>query len=358
MSINGHDDRLIEGVPLLGLNQVSAFFKKAVKNTKIIVKKEAKIITIARRVIEIEAETVLSLKDSIDEGFVDCVNEIFQSTGRLIITGIGKSALIANKIVATLNSTGTPSIFMHAADAIHGDLGMIQQDDIVLCISKSGETPEIKVLVPLLRSTGNTMIGMVSKKDSYLGKHAQHILHTPVSKEADPNNLAPTASTAAQMAMGDALATALLALRGFTPSDFAQYHPGGSLGKQLYLRVNDIYPNNERPVVFEGDNIRKIILEITSKRLGITAVLNSAKDISGVITDGDLRRMLESENDLSNLNATDIMNQNPKTIGGDALAVKALEIMRKYSITQLLVVENSKYLGIIHLHDLVREGLI
>lgn len=321
-------------------------------------KKEVDIIRIAQNVIEIEAETVLALKASIDKGFIDCVKAIFDSTGRLVISGIGKSALIANKIVATLNSTGTPAIFMHAADAIHGDLGMIQPDDIVLCISKSGETPEIKVLVPLLRSAGNIMIGMVSNKNSFLGKHANYILHTPVSKEADPNNLAPTASTAAQMALGDALATALLALRGFSPSDFAQYHPGGSLGKQLYLRVSDIYPNNERPVVFEEDNIRKIIMQITSKRLGVTAVLNDAQEIQGVITDGDLRRMLESEKDISHLQAKDIMNQNPKQIEEDALAVKALEIMRKHSITQLLVVKNEKYLGIIHLHDLIREGLI
>jgi len=322
------------------------------------VKKEAEIIRIAQQVIEIEAETVLALKASIDKDFINCVHTVFESSGRLVITGIGKSALIATKIVATLNSTGTPSIFMHAADAIHGDLGMIQPDDIVLCISKSGETPEIKVLVPLLRSAGNIMIGMVSNKDSYLGKHAQFILHTPVSKEADPNNLAPTASTAAQMALGDALATALLALRGFTPSDFAQYHPGGSLGKQLYLRVSDIYPNNERPIVYADDNIREIIMQITSKRLGVTAVLNGNEEIQGVITDGDLRRMLENENDVSDLKAKDIMNENPKTINGDALAVKALEIMRENSITQILVTENEKYLGIIHLHDLIREGLI
>lgn len=321
-------------------------------------KKEAEITQIAQQVIQIEADTVLALQASINKDFVDCVHTIFQSSGRLIVTGIGKSALIANKIVATLNSTGTPSIFMHAADAIHGDLGMIQSDDMVLCISKSGETPEIKVLVPLLRASGNLIIGMVSNKNSYLGKNARYILHTPVSKEADPNNLAPTASTAAQMALGDALATALLALRGFSPSDFAQFHPGGTLGKQLYLRVNDIYPNNERPVVFEGDNIRKIIMQITSKRLGITAVLSQNEAIRGVITDGDLRRMLESEKDISHLTATDIMNPNPKTIEGDALAIKALEIMRKHSITQLLVVENGKYLGIIHLHDLIREGLI
>ncbi len=321
-------------------------------------KKEAEIIRIAQRVIQIEAETILALKSSIDKGFVECVQTVFESTGRLIITGIGKSALIANKIVATLNSTGTPAIFMHAADAIHGDLGMIQPNDIVLCISKNVETPEIKVLVSLLRSGGNIIIGMVSNKESYLGKNASYILHTPVSKEADPNNLAPTASTAAQMALGDALATALLALRGFTPSDFAQYHPGGTLGKQLYLRVNDIYPNNEKPFVLEEENIRKIIMQITSKRLGVTAVLSEKEEIRGIITDGDLRRMLEDENDISHLKAKDIMNPKPKTIQGDALAVKALEIMRKYSITQLMVVENRKYVGIIHLHDLIREGLI
>ena len=321
-------------------------------------KKEAEITKIAQRVIQIEAETVLALKASIDENFVDCVNAVFASSGRLVITGIGKSALIANKIVATLNSTGTPAIFMHAADAIHGDLGMIQPDDIVLCISKSGETPEIKVLIPLLRSAGNIIIGMVSNKDSYLAKYAKYILHTPVSKEADPNNLAPTASTASQMALGDALATALLALRGFTPSDFAQYHPGGALGKQLYLRVSDIYPNNERPEVLEEDNIRKIIVQITSKRLGVTAVLNAEGLIRGIITDGDLRRMLENENDLSHLKAKDIMNQKPKMIEANALAVKALDLMRSNSITQLIVVEDEKYVGIVHLHDLIREGLI
>ncbi len=332
--------------------------KKSCQKYEKIVKKEAEIIGIAQGVIQIEAEAVLGLKASIDKDFTECVHAIFQSPGRVIVTGIGKSAIIANKIVATLNSTGTPAIFMHAADAIHGDLGMIRPDDIVLCISKSGETPEIKVLVPLLKASGNVLVGMVGNKNSYLGKQARYILHTPVSKEADPNNLAPTASTAAQMALGDALAIALLALRGFTPLDFAQYHPGGTLGKQLYLRVNDLYPNNEKPIVFEDDNIQNIILQITSKRLGMTAVLNPAGDIRGVITDGDLRRMLETENDLSHLKAKDIMNPKPKTIESNALAVKALEIMRTYSITQLLVVEKEKYMGVVHLHDLVREGLI
>jgi arabinose-5-phosphate isomerase len=313
----------------------------------------------ALRTLEIEIETLVALQNSIDQGFEHCVQAIFSCKGRLIITGIGKSALVGQKIVATLNSTGTPAVFMHAADAIHGDLGMIQADDYVLCISKSGETAEIKVLVPLVKNLGNTLIGMVSNKEAYLGRHADHILHTPISKEADPNNLAPTASTTAQMAMGDALATALLALNGFTPKHFAQFHPGGALGKQLYLRVKDIYPNNEKPAVLKTDSLQLTILEMTGKRLGATAVTEPDGRLCGIITDGDLRRMLERSLPFTPLSAQDIMSTQPKTIHQNEMAVKALQMMRQSSITQLIVVgDEQEYLGFIHLHDLIREGLV
>jgi arabinose-5-phosphate isomerase len=313
----------------------------------------------ALRTLEIELETLNALKASINQAFTDCVKAIFTSNGRLVVTGIGKSAIVAQKIAASLNSTGTPALFMHAADAIHGDLGMVRPADLVLCISKSGETPEIKVLVPLVKNLGNALIGMVSNADSYLAKHAQYVLHTPVTQEADPNNLAPTASTTAQMAMGDALATALLALRGFTPKDFAQFHPGGALGKQLYLRVNDIFPNNEKPAVQLDTDLPSTILEMTSKRLGATAVLDESGMLRGIITDGDLRRMLSRGVDLSQLQAKDIMGTHPKTIQENALAVKALQILRANSITQLIVVDaEQRYRGFIHLHDLIREGLI
>lgn len=309
--------------------------------------------------LDIEIDTLRGLRDCIDQDFVQAVELIANSKGRLIATGIGKSAIVAQKIVATLNSTGTPAIFLHAADAIHGDLGMIQPEDIVICLSKSGETPEIKVLVPLLRHLGNPLIAMVSNRDSYLGQRAACILHTPVKQEADPNNLAPTASTTAQIAMGDALATALLALKGFSPKDFAQYHPGGALGKQLYLRVQDLYPQNERPSVNPDDDLRNTILEMTSKRLGVTAVVDPREKLLGIITDGDLRRMLERNISTEDLTARDLMTPNPKTILAGEMAVKALNIMRQNSITQLIVVdEHDRYLGVVHLHDLIREGLI
>lgn len=320
--------------------------------------KEKIISSIALQTFKIEADAIRALKDSVNADFCECVETIFQSNGRLIVTGIGKSALIAQKIVATLNSTGTPSLFMHAADAIHGDLGMVQSDDMVLCISKSGETPEIKVLVPLVKKLGSMMIGMVSNKNSFLAKQADYILHTPIDKEADPNNLAPTASTAVQMAMGDAVASSLLALRGFSPNDFAQYHPGGALGKQLYLRVHDIYPMNEMPFVLGNENIRNTIIEMTSKRLGVTVVGNEKNEILGIITDGDLRRMLQNEKQVEHLRAKDIMTKNPLTIEKDEMAIKALEMMRSKSITQLVVAKNGKYVGVIHLHDLLREGLV
>lgn len=320
---------------------------------------EELILKTAQQTIDIEIDTLRALRKSLDGDFVTAVQAIAAGKGRLVVTGIGKSAIIAQKVVATLNSTGTPALFLHAADAIHGDLGMIQADDIVLCISKSGETAEIKVLVPLLRSLGNLLLAMVSQKSSYLGKRATYILHTPVQQEADPNNLAPTASTTAQMAMGDALATALLALKGFSPRDFAQFHPGGSLGKQLYLRVHDIFPLNDKPKVLPDTGLRATILEMTSKRLGATAVVDETDKVLGIITDGDLRRMLEKTSDTSQLTARDLMTAHPKQIHPDELAFKALGLMRKNSITQLIVVDEAGiYQGFIHLHDLIREGLI
>ncbi len=314
------------------------------------------IIEIAKSTLLIESKAIEGLIEKINDDYVKSVDAILNANGRLIITGIGKSAIIGQKIVATLNSTGTPSIFLHAADAIHGDLGMIRSDDIVMCISKSGETPEVKALVPIISGLGNTMIAMVAKADSYLGSNATFVLHTPIDKEADPNNLAPTASTAVQLAMGDALAMSLQVARGFTAKDFAQYHPGGALGKQLYLKVSHIYPNNECPQVSSVANVRQIIIEITSKRLGMTAVVNEGKLI-GIITDGDLRRMLEREENTKHLIASDIMSANPKSIEPDQMAVEALTMMTRYSITQLLVAEEGIYKGVIHLHDLIREGL-
>ncbi len=316
------------------------------------------ILTTARETIDIELAAVAALRDSLDDDFVKTVKTIYTSKGRTILTGIGKSAIVAQKIAATLNSTGTPSVFMHAADAIHGDLGIVQPEDVVICLSKSGDTPEIKALVPLLKNFGNTLVAMVSNRDSYLGKNATYILHTPIEKEADPNNLAPTASTTAQMVMGDALATSLLALRGFSSADFAQFHPGGALGKQLYLRVRDIYPQHDAPSVFGSDNLHKTILEMTTKRLGATAVLDDLNHLIGVITDGDLRRLLQRDIDLKTIKAADMMSKNPKTIEADVLAVEALQIMRELSITQLIVLDNTQYVGMIHLHDLLKEGLV
>ena len=316
-----------------------------------------KIKNTAINTIQIEAKAIASLTESINEDFVNAVQIIASSKGRLIVTGIGKSAIVGQKIVATLNSTGTPSIFMHAADAIHGDLGMIQDDDVVLCLSKSGETSEIKVLVPFIKNLGNQIIAIVSNKNSYLAQQADFILHTPIEQEADPNNLAPTTSTTAQIVMGDALATSLLAVKGFTPKDFAKFHPGGTLGKQMYLRVSDLYPKNEQPKVDIHTALQPIILEISSKRLGMTAVLDNEK-LVGIITDGDLRRMLNQKRTTSDLTASDIMTAKPKTIDKHALAVNALELMREQSITQLIVMDDVKYVGVIHLHDLIREGLV
>jgi arabinose-5-phosphate isomerase len=275
-----------------------------------------------------------------------------------VVSGIGKSAIIGQKIVATLNSTGTPSIFMHAADAIHGDLGMVQQDDIVMIISKSGESPEIKVLITLIKNLGNKLIAMVGNLNASLALGADLVLNTTVSQEACPNNLAPTSSTTAQLAMGDALAVCLMEVKGFSSADFAKFHPGGSLGKKLYLRVSDLSKMNERPSVNQNSSLKDVIVEITRKRLGLTAVLNNEGLLTGVITDGDLRRMLEKGNDINHTTAKDIMGIHPKTIEGDALAVDALDRMRKNNITQLIVIEDNHYAGVIHLHDLIREGII
>lgn len=303
---------------------------------------------------------MLSLVDTIGEDFVTCVNKVKASSGRLVVSGIGKTAIVAKKIVATLNSTGTPALFLHAADAIHGDIGMVRPEDIVLCLSKSGETAELKMLALLIRQAGNPLIAMVSNKDCSLAKLADHILLTPVAREADPNDLAPTASTTAQMAMGDALATALLALRGFQPEDFARFHPGGSLGKQLYLRVSDLYVKNLVPAVDTDSPLRVILLEMTSKRLGATAVLfPGSRLLAGIITDGDLRRMLNGNPDLEVLTAAEIMSTNPKTVDHDTLAIKALQILRTNNISQLVVTGRAgEYLGFVHLHDLIREGLV
>lgn len=313
---------------------------------------------IAVNTIDNEAEAIVNLKNFINDDFAKSVELILNSKGRTIITGIGKSANIGLKIVSTLNSTGTPAVFMHAADAIHGDLGIIQPDDVVICISKSGNTPEIKVLVPILKTMGNKLIALVGNVNSYLAIQSDFIINCSVDKEACPNNLAPTSSTTAQLVMGDSLAVALLECRGFNTQDFAKYHPGGSLGKQLYLKVADLAINNEKPQISPDENIKNTIMEITSKRLGAVAVVEN-DFITGIVTDGDLRRMLQRENSIEKLNTKDIMSLHPKTISKDELAVNALQLMRNNNITQLLVVdENNKYFGVIHLHDLLKEGII
>ena len=308
--------------------------------------------------LKIESQAIEQLTQYINDDFVSVVQLILNSTGRVVITGIGKSAIVAQKIVATLNSTGTPSIFMHAADAIHGDLGNIQKEDVVICISKSGSTPEIKVLVPFVKSFDNKLVAITGNPDSFLGKQAHYVLNTYVETEACPNNLAPTSSTTAQMAMGDALAVCLLKQRGFTSKDFAKYHPGGALGKKLYLRVEDISSQNEKPVVNSNQTLKEVIVEISSKRLGVAAVVENNKLI-GIVTDGDLRRMLGKDLDINQLTVKDIMSTSPKTIQQNSLAIEALHYMEDKSISQLLVVdENNAYIGVIHLHDLLREGII
>ena len=309
------------------------------------------------RTIRLEAGAINSLSDRVNDDFVRAVETILHGKGRLVISGIGKSAIIAQKIVATLNSTGTPSIFLHAADAIHGDLGMVQQDDVVMIISKSGESPEIKVLVPLIRNFGNPLIGMVGNMNSFLAKNSTIVLNTTVDQEACPNNLAPTSSTTAQLVMGDAIAVVLMELNGFGSEQFAKFHPGGMIGKKLYLRVSDLYTNNEKPAVSISSSLKEVIVEISRSRLGVTAVINE-NQLCGVITDGDLRRMLEQPFTFDSIKAEQIMTTNPKTISPDALAIEALDKMRQHDITQLVVSLDNSYLGIIHLHDLIREGLI
>jgi len=320
-------------------------------------KTKADIKKIAITTIEEEALSINNLSNNINEHFIETVELILNSKGRVIVTGIGKSAIIASKIVATFNSTGTPAIYMHAADAIHGDLGIIRKEDIIICLSKSGNTPEIKVLAPFLKTLGNKLIALVGNTESYLAKHADFVIDTTIEKEACPNNLAPTSSTTAQLVMGDALAVCLFECRGFTAEDFAKFHPGGSLGKQLYLKVSDLYVNNESPKVSINDNINHVIIEISSKRLGATAVLDNEK-LVGIITDGDLRRMLQKNTSIDGLLAKDIMTLSPKTIEDDILAVDALQIMRNSNITQILVVRKDKYLGVVHLHDILKEGII
>lgn len=313
---------------------------------------------LAISVIDKEAQAVSNLKPYIDSVFVEVLHVIYGSKGRLVITGIGKSAIIGSKIVATLNSTGTPAIFMHAADAIHGDLGIVQPDDVVMCISKSGNTPEIKVLVPLINRMGNKLIAMVSNAGSYLATHSDYIIRATVDAEACPNNLAPTSSTTTQLVMGDALAVCLLKMRGFSQEDFAKYHPGGSLGKRLYLRVEDVFDKNMKPWVKEEENIQNTIINISQNRLGATAVLDCNGNLLGIITDGDVRRMIEKGKPLDTLTARDIMSKNPKTIDKNELVVNAFRMMEKNKITSVVVMESEKYAGLIHIHDVLREGIV
>jgi len=314
------------------------------------------ILEIAKQTLENESDAIKNLITYLDHQFEDAVRCILDSNGRVVITGVGKSALIASKIVATFNSTGTPAIFMHAADAIHGDLGTIQKNDVVICLSKSGNTEEIKMLIPLIKRGKNKLIAITGNMDSILAKQSDFVLNTYVEKEACPNNLAPTTSTTAQLVMGDALAISLLQLKGFSSEDFAKYHPGGALGKRLYLRVEDIVGNNLKPLIEADASVKEVIVEISEKMLGVTAVMDDGKVI-GVVTDGDIRRMLSKYDTINTITARDIMTQNPKTIAPNVLAVKALEVLRENGISQLLVMDEDNYLGIIHLHNLINEGI-
>lgn len=308
--------------------------------------------------MKIEADALLGLSQSVSDPMAEAVDLIYHSKGRVIITGIGKSALVGQKIVATMNSTGTQAVFMHAADAIHGDLGILSPEDVIICMSKSGDTPEIKVLVPLIKNFGNKLISVVNNKNSYLALQSDICIFLHMDKEADPNNLAPTTSTILQMAIGDAMAVALLSLKGFTDEQFARFHPGGSLGKQLYLKIRDLIIQNEKPKVYLNDPIKKVIAEISGKRLGATAVMDDNENLKGIITDGDLRRMMERVDDISKLLAADIMSGHPKAISVDSLAVDGFVMMKKHSITQLLVMDGNRYKGVVHIHDMMREGII
>ena len=316
-----------------------------------------KILSIARETILTESKAISQMADLLTDDFAKCVQLIHHSKGRLVVTGIGKSAIIAQKIVATLNSTGTPSLFLHASEAVHGDLGMVQPDDVVICISKSGNSPEIKILVPILNTFGNTLIAMTGNLTSFLAKNAQFILDTTVEKEACPNNLAPTNSTTAQLVMGDCLAVCLMEMRNFKGEDFAKYHPGGALGKKLLLRVKDMLDESKKPTVAPDSNVQTVIFEISEKRLGVTAVVENEK-IIGIITDGDIRRMLSKTETITGISARDIMTKNPKMIQPNDMVVEALNIMEDFSITQLIVAENNTYKGVIHLHDILKEGIV
>ncbi|MFC4478192.1 KpsF/GutQ family sugar-phosphate isomerase [Flavobacterium chungangensis] len=315
------------------------------------------ILAIAKKTILSESEAITKLIDFLDENFYEAVQRIYETKGRLIVTGIGKSAIIAQKMVATFNSTGTPSMFLHAAEAIHGDLGMIQNDDIIICISKSGNSPEIKVLVPLLKRFGNTLIAITGNVTSFLAKGSDFVLNTTVDTEACPINLAPTNSTTAQLVMGDALAVCLMEMRDFKPEDFAVYHPGGALGKKLLLRVKDMIENSLKPAVAPDTSVKKVIFEISEKRLGVTAVIEDNK-IVGIITDGDIRRMLNDVDTIADLTARDIMSKNPKVVSSETMAVDALNILEDYSITQLIVSDEGTYKGVLHLHDILKEGIV
>ncbi len=316
-----------------------------------------KILSIAKETILTESKAISQMADLLTDDFAKCVQLIHHSKGRLVVTGIGKSAIIAQKIVATLNSTGTPSLFLHASEAVHGDLGMVQPDDVVICISKSGNSPEIKILVPILNTFGNTLIAMTGNLTSFLAKNAQFILDTTVEKEACPNNLAPTNSTTAQLVMGDCLAVCLMELKAFKSEDFAKYHPGGALGKKLLLRVKDMLDETKKPSVSPENNIQSVIFEISEKRLGVTAVVEN-NQIIGIITDGDIRRMLSKTETISGITAKDIMTKNPKMVKPNSMVVEALNIMEDFSITQLIVSENNDYKGVIHLHDILKEGIV
>ncbi len=321
-------------------------------------KKGSEILQAAKKTIETEAAAIAKLSQQLDENFEKAIDSLATCKGRVVISGIGKSAIIAQKIVATLNSTGTPAIFLHAADAIHGDFGAVQPDDCVIVVSKSGESPEIKILVSLIKSSGNPLLAITGNKFSFLATKANFVFNARVEQEACPNNLAPTTSTTAQLVMGDAIAICLMQKRGFDAAAFAKIHPGGALGKKLYLRVRDLYTQHEKPEVNADQPVKEVILEMTRKRLGVTAVTAADGRLAGIITDGDLRRMLEKSDSITTIRARDIMSFNPKTIDPSEMAVNALDLMQKNEITQLIVAEKETYLGILHLHDLIKEGLI
>jgi arabinose-5-phosphate isomerase len=338
------------------INIAIFFYSNKFLNNSALITKES-IIGAAKKAIYSEGESINKLADLLDEDFVHSVQAIYNCKGRLIVTGIGKSAIIAQKIVATMNSTGTPSLFLHASEAIHGDLGMVQSGDVIICISKSGNSPEIKALAPIIKTFGNTLIALTGNINSFLAKTADYILNTTVDAEACPNNLAPTNSTTAQLVMGDALAVCLMEMKDFNAEDFAKYHPGGALGKKLLLKVSDMLEGAQKPMVSPNDSIKKVIFEISEKRLGVTAVIDQGK-LVGIITDGDIRRVLNERDTFADLVAKDIMTSNPKTLQASDMAVKALNILEDNAITQLLVLDKEQYKGVLHLHDILKEGLI